>query len=105
MLVVKNANGQEIVRFTTTTEPYVLTDLGDGTYTVTEESAPAGYILSSETKTFTIDDDHLSHQITFGNNPEVKVPDTSSSSMIFTLLGIAIISLGFGFIYTNGKKA
>ena len=104
-LVVRKADGTEVVRFTSTTEPYVLTNLEDGTYTVEEIDAPAGYILSSEKKTFTIDDNHLSHQITFGNNPEVKVPDTASSSLIFTLLGIVIISTGIGFVYKNGKKA
>ena len=104
-LVVRKADGTEVVRFTSTTEPYVLTNLEDGTYTVEEITAPAGYILSSEKKTFTIDDNHLSHQITFGNNPEVKVPDTASSSLIFTLLGIVIISTGIGFVYKNGKKA
>ena len=104
-LVVRKADGTEVARFTSTTEPYVLTNLEDGTYTVEEIAAPAGYILSSEKKTFTIDDNHLSHQITFGNNPEVKVPDTASSSLIFTLLGIVIISTGIGFVYKNGKKA
>ncbi len=104
-LVVRKADGTEVARFTSTTEPYVLTNLEDGTYTVEEVAAPAGYILSSEKKTFTIDDNHLSHQITFGNNPEVKVPDTASSSLIFTLLGIVIISTGLGFVYKNGKKA
>lgn len=104
-LVVRKADGTEVVRFTSTTEPYVLTNLEDGTYTVEEIAAPAGYILSSEKKTFIIDDNHLSHQITFGNNPEVKVPDTASSSLIFTLLGIVIISTGIGFVYKNGKKA
>ena len=104
-LVVRKADGTEVVRFTSTTEPYVLTNLEDGTYTVEEIAAPAGYILSSEKKTFTIDDNHLSHQITFGNHPEVKVPDTASSSLIFTLLGIVIISTGIGFVYKNGKKA
>ena len=104
-LVVRKADGTEVARFTSTTEPYVLTNLEDGTYTVEEVAAPAGYILSSEKKTFTIDDNHLSHQITFGNNPEVKVPDTASSSLIFTLLGIVIISTGIGFVYKNGKKA
>ena len=104
-LVVRKADGTEVVRFTSTTEPYVLTNLEDGTYTVEEVAAPAGYILSSEKKTFTIDDNHLSHQITFGNTPEVEVPDTASSSLIFTLLGIVIISTGIGFVYKNGKKA
>ena len=103
-LVVKKADGTEVVRFTSTTEPYVLTNLEDGTYTVEEVAAPAGYILSTEKKTFTIDDNHLSHQITFGNTPEVEVPDTASSSLIFTLLGIVIISTGIGFVLKNGKQ-
>ena len=105
VLVVKDSNGKEY-KFTTTTDPYVLTDLEDGTYTVEELEAPDGYMLSSEKITFTIDDDHLSHQITFENHPEVVVPNTSSaSSIIFTILGIAIIGIGIGFIYKNGKKA
>ena len=105
-LVIKNSAGKEIKRFTSTTTPFVLTNLEDGKYTVEEVSAPAGYVLSPEKITFTIDDEHLSHQITFGNNREVRVPDTaSSSSIIFTLLGIAMISLGIGFINKNGKKA
>lgn len=105
VLVVKDSTGKEIARFTTTEEPYVLTDLEDGTYTVEEISAPAGYIKSSQIISFTVDDNNLSHQITFENYPEVIVPDTSSSSIIFSIIGIAIISLGIGFVYKNGKKA
>ena len=63
-LVIKNSAGKEIKRFTSTTTPFVLTNLEDGKYTVEEVSAPAGYVLSPEKITFTIDDEHLSHQIT-----------------------------------------
>lgn len=106
VLVVRDVNGNEIEKFTTTTDPYIITDLENGTYTVEEESAPEGYMLNSEKITFTIDDNNLSHQITFENSPEVYVPDTaSSSSLILTILGIAIIGTGIGFIYKNGKKA
>ena len=106
VLVVKKADGTEVVRFTTSEQSYTLTDIENGTYTVEEISAPAGYIKSNEKITFTIDDEHLSHQITFVNAKEVWVPDTGSvSSVIMIILGIAITGLGLRFIYKNGKKA
>lgn len=105
VLVLKNSNGEEIHRFTTTTEPAVFTNLANGTYTVQEISAPAGYKYSSEVVTFTITDENLSHQVTFENHPEVPVPNTASSSLIITLLGIVIIGTGIRFVYKNGKKA
>ncbi|MBO5120251.1 MAG: Cys-Gln thioester bond-forming surface protein [Bacilli bacterium] len=105
VLLVKDSAGSTVAQFTSTTEPYVLTDLDNGTYTVEEVSAPAGYKHSTEIKTFTITDENLSHQITFENHPEVPVPDTASSSLIMTLLGIVIIGAGISFVYKNGKKA
>lgn len=106
VLVVKDSTGTEVERFTTTEDSHVLTDLKNGTYTVEEESAPEGYIKSDEKISFTIDDTHLSHQITFINAKEVYVPDTSSvSSIIMLVLGIGITSLGIRYIYKNGKKA
>ena len=35
----------------------------------------------------------------------VDVPNTGNSSTIFSLLGLAIISLGAGYVYKNNKKA
>lgn len=104
VLSLKDASGNEIQRFTTTTEPQVFTDLPNGTYIISEISAPTGYVLSKEIKMFKITDDALSHQITFENHPEVEVPDTNSSSIIITLLGIVIIGSGIGFVYKNAKK-
>ena len=103
VLLVKDSAGNTVAQFTSTTEPYVLTDLDNGTYTVEEVSAPDGYKHSSEVKTFTISDTNLSHQITFENHPEVPVPDTASSSLIITLLGIVIIAAGVSYVYKNGK--
>jgi LPXTG-motif cell wall-anchored protein len=60
---------------------------------------------SSKIETFTISDQNLSHQVIFENYPEVPVPDTDSSSLIITLLGIVIIGLGIRFVYKNGKKS
>lgn len=105
VLVLKNSTGEEIQRFTTTTEPQVFTDLPNGTYTVEEISAPAGYMHSSDVESFTITDQNLSHQVIFENYPEVPVPDTDTSSLIITLIGIVIIGTGIRFVYKNGKKS
>lgn len=105
VLVVRTKEGKEIARFTTTEESYVLKDLANGTYTVSEESAPAGYIKSDDVIEFTIDEEHLSYQITFSNVKETWVPDTASAEPVLMLvLGIVITGLGIGFIYKNGQK-
>ncbi len=103
-LVLKNSKGEQIRTFTTTTEPEVFINLDNGTYTVEEIAAPEGYKKSDEVVTFTITDKDLSHQVIFENHPEVPVPDTASSSLIITLLGIVIITAGISFVYKNDKK-
>ncbi len=105
VLVVRDAQGAEIARFTSTTEAYVLTDLANGTYTVEEVSAPTGYMKSNEKITFTIDDAHLSHQVIFVNAKEVIVPDTATiPSGIIILLGMIITLSGIYYITGNAKK-
>ena len=104
-LIVRDSTGTQIARFFTTTEAYVLTDLENGTYTVEEASAPAGYIKSSEKITFTIDDDHLSHQVIFVNAKEVIVPDTASiPSGIMIMIGVITILSGIYYVSGNARK-
>lgn len=106
VIVVRDQDNNEIARFTSTEEAYVIKDIKDGTYTVEEESAPEGYLRNDEVITFTIDNDHLSQQITIKNYKEVIVPDTSSnSSIIYTIIGLTIIGLGIGFVKKNEQKA
>ena len=106
VLVVRKADGTEVARFTTTTEAYSLLNLENGTYTVEEESAPEGYKKSDDQITFTIDDNNLTHQITFENYKEIKVPYTGTSGQtLMTIIGIIIISSTIVFIYKNAKKA
>ena len=118
VIVVTNENGEEVARFTSTNEAYVIKDIPDGTYTVEEEEAPEGYFLNEESQTFTIDSEHLSYQVTIKNVPKtcenggkdddecyVEVPNTGSSSIAFYLIGIAIISAGGLYVYKNNKKA
>ena len=104
-LVVRDSSGKEIARFITTTESHSITDLENGTYTVEEVAAPSGYMKSNEKITFTIDADHLSHQITFVNTKEVIVPDTATiPSGIIILIGMIITLSGIYYITGNAKK-
>lgn len=106
VIVVKDSTGKEVARFTSTTDPYVLTGLEDGTYTVEEIQAPAGYQKSNEVITFTLDSQHTSHQITIENYKEVTVPNTSTaSSIILVILGLGIIGGGMKFVQKNSKKS
>ena len=40
--MIKDANGNTVKEFTSTTEPFVLKGLADGNYTVEEVEAPSG---------------------------------------------------------------
>ena len=105
VIVVKDANGKEAARFTSTTDPYVLTGLEDGTYTVEEISAPSGYQKSNEIYSFTLDAEHVSHQITIENAPVVDVPNTGvASSILLVILGLGIIGGGIRFVQKNSKQ-
>lgn len=106
LLVIKDSNGGIIYKFTSTTSPEVITDIEYGTYTVEEISAPDGYVKSDKIVTFTIDENHLSYQITFENAKAVWVPDTASvSPLIMMILGIAITGYGIEYVYKHGQKA
>ena len=54
--MIKDANGNTVKEFTSTTEPFVLKGLADGNYTVEEVEAPSGYKKSDEVYKFTISD-------------------------------------------------
>lgn len=104
VIVVKDSNGNEVERFTSTNESHVIKDLKDGTYTVLEVEAPAGYMRNETGVQFTIDNDHLSHQITIENYKEVIVPNTASAgTIILTILGIVLTIVGVNFIKKNAN--
>ena len=103
VLVIKNSAGSVIERFVTDEKAHVITDIPYGTYTVEEESAPSGYIKSNEKITFTVDDNHQSHQITITNTKETPVPNTGTESIIFALIGVIILGIGLDFILKHAK--
>ena len=75
-----------------------------------------GVFLNEEEQSFTIDNEHLSYQITIKNVPQtcenggkgedecsVEVPNTGSNKTLLYLLGITIISAGVGYVYKYNK--
>ena len=72
-LVVKDSEGKVIEEFVTATEPHKLTDLEDGTYTVEETKAPAGYEKTDEIYEFTVDKDHRDVTVTIENTAIEKL--------------------------------
>ena len=104
VLVLKDSTGKEVAKWTSDLSSHVITGLAYGTYTLSEESAPAGYKKSDEVMTIKLDDDHISYQIEYANYKEVEVPDTATSSLLFTVLGLAIIGSGIGFVLKNGRN-
>lgn len=104
MLEVKNSSGKVIARFYTKAEPYVLTNIANDTYTITEVKAPSGYKMSSEVVKVVIDDTNRSQQVNFYNYPKVEVPDTASArSIIMTIIGTLLLSSTVIFIRKYAK--
>ena len=66
-LRVTNSNGDLIEEFTTTKEAHTLNKLSNGTYYVEEIEAPNGYQLNTERKSFTVDENTTSIQVTMEN--------------------------------------
>ena len=73
VLVVKDSTGKVVEEFTTTTKPHILEDLADGTYTVEEKEAPAGYEKTDEIFEFTISDTNNKVKITIENKAIEKL--------------------------------
>lgn len=69
-LVVRNSSGKVIERFVSTTTPHLISNLEEGTYTLTEEKAPAGYQLSSEVVRFTVRNGGSVQSISMYNTPK-----------------------------------
>ena len=56
-LTIKDKNGKVVTSWTSGKEPHYVTNLAVGDYTLTEENAPKGYVLSKETIKFTVQKD------------------------------------------------
>lgn len=104
ILVIKDASGNVVDKFTTT-DTYYQRNLDAGLYTLEEESAPSGYIKSNEIISFELLEDGTlkiknnngeyieSNLITFYNTKgeEVFVPATGKSSTLLIIGGLMLI--------------
>ncbi len=68
VLLLKDAAGKEVARWTSTTEPYVIDPIQVGTYTLTEISAPDGYILNTQTLTCSVESGEV-EEVEMQNEP------------------------------------
>ena len=109
VLVIKDSNGKEIARFTTTDQAYVISNIEKGTYYVSEVEAPDDYELSTEVVKFEITDSEEPVTVVFKNNKkptDFEVPNTdSNASIIFYLIGGLMILSTVGFVRYNANKA
>lgn len=107
-LVIKDSNGKEIVSWVSTEKKHIIKGLKAGTYTLTETIAPEGYILSSETITFTVKEDGSITKVVMYNSPNTKdvpVENTASYKTVTSfIVGILIIAIGAVIIVKTSKK-
>jgi len=70
-LIIRDASGKEVARWVSETTPHYIEGLAAGDYTLTEEIAPSGYKLSSETVKFTLKADGSVQNVVMYNEKEV----------------------------------
>ena len=73
VLLVKDASGNEVARWTSTTNAHIIRNLPNGDYTLEEVSAPEGYKLNKNVQRFTISNSNRSVRINFENAPKKVV--------------------------------
>lgn len=116
-LVVKDYNGSVIDTWISTNEAHIIEGLKPGIYTLSEISAPAGYILSTETVTFTVKEDGSITKVVMYNTKDTKtetprqttqevVVDNTASfkTVISTIFGLVITSIGAVILVITSKS-
>ena len=105
VMVIKKSDGTEVARYTSTKDAYIISDLPVGSYDIYQISPPSGYAQNNNFKTFTIDQNHVSHQLTYPNVKAVPVPDTASTpSIMIAIVGAIILGIGYRYIKKNAKQ-
>lgn len=106
-LVVKDYDGNVIKTWVSTTEPTFI-ELEPGIYTLSETIQPEGYILSTETITFTVKEDGTIDTVIMYNTPdgkEIIVENTASFKTIATtIIGLIASVFGAGLIFKKPKN-
>ena len=112
-LELRDSTGKLINTWVSTNEPYYISGLKEGKYTLKETIAPKGYDLSSETIEFEVKNDGKINIVVMYNKPtketpkeeEVEVPitDTNISPIVYAL-GLSIIASGAYIVIKTAKK-
>ena len=108
-LVIKDSTGKIINTWVSTNEPYYITGLKAGKYTLAETIAPKGYELSTETIEFEVKEDGKVVSVVMYNQKEetpiIEVPITDTTIPPFVyMIGIGIISAGSYLVFKYSKK-
>ena len=72
-LVIKDANGKEVISWTSGTTAKTISGLNAGSYTLCETAAPAGYELYTECIKFTVKADGTTSKVIMYNTPKKEV--------------------------------
>jgi len=101
-LVLKDSDGNIIDKWVSTTEPHYVENLKEGTYTLIEISAPAGYGLSEEVITFEVKyDGSVMSPVVMKNSP---IPDTADINIVYVIGGILLSLAAGAFSFTKLNK-
>ena len=108
-LVLKNDKGEIVETWVSTDEEHVIYNLPLGKYTLIEEKAPDGYVLSKEEITFELTELGVEKRVVMYNDVEEEIevpvePTSSFSTMTTGIVGLIVIGLGSMLIYKNYKK-
>ena len=102
-LIVKDKNGKEIDKWVSTNEPHYIEGLEPGEYTLTEEKAPDGYMLSTETIKFTVKaDGTITEVVMYNSLYDVPITDLNVSQSLIIFASILVI-LGTGMVVYYAK--
>ena len=99
-LTIKDENGNVVETWVSGSKPHYVEGLKVGTYTLTEEIAPEGYALSSETITFEVKNDGNVTSVIMYNTRYTEVPITDLNMSTTTIVGaVLLMMLGTGLVF------
>lgn len=104
-LVVKDANGNVVDQWVSTTQPHYLKDLKEGKYTLIETKSPAGYGISDDVIEFEVTPDGgVEKTVTMYNSPIPVTADMNITLIVAGLIGTVILA-GFSIFKLNQQHA